>query len=322
MISVIVPVYQVEQYLEECIESILSQTYTNFEVLLIDDGSTDNCPKICDAYAKEDNRIKVVHQKNQGLSAARNTGISIAKGEYLTFIDSDDVVTKRYLEILYSLLIKYKADIAQTGYKKIVNKMFEEGENYNTEYVVENKDEMCAKIYQFKGENDVLWVTTWGKLYKASLFINVRFPVGRTHEDQFTTYRLFSMSHKNVITNYPTYGYRQREGSIMHSHNISEAFDEVQGVENAVKYFQQKGMKKSERCANGYLMYAKAKQALIARNNGKLHNILKKDKMSSYDAIRIIEERLGKDMGEYVAYSLCPRAVQIYTLLKKLHLLH
>lgn len=321
MISIIVPVYMVEKYLEPCIESILTQSFSDFELLLIDDGSKDRCPMICDKYARKDWRIKVVHQDNQGLSAARNTGIDLAKGDYITFIDSDDVVTKDHLKILYTLLRTNNADISMSGYRPFEGDMFKEEGPFKS-YVVANRDSMCDFIYKIPNSYKVAWVSSWGKLYKSSLFAEIRFPINRLHEDQFTTYRLYLKSKRNVYTTYPTYGYRQRKDSIMHSRNVKEALDDIQAVEEAVKCYQEEGLKKSEKDAKTWLIYLESKCALIGGNNGNWHSIPRKYRMNIYDAIRFIEKCQGKNEGEYIAYSLYPNAVKKYALLKKLHLLH
>lgn len=120
LISVIVPVYNVEKYLSKCIDSILAQTYKNLEIILVDDGSPDNCPKICDEYAKKDNRIKVIHKENGGLSAARNVALDIAKGEYIGFVDSDDFIAEDMYEVLYNLAEKYNAEISSVSFYKVI----------------------------------------------------------------------------------------------------------------------------------------------------------------------------------------------------------
>ena len=119
LISVIIPIYRVELYLKECIDSVLNQTYKNMEIILVDDGSDDNCPNICDAYKKKDSRIQVIHKKNGGLSDARNAGIEIAKGEYICFIDSDDVIHPSFLQILYEDLIETGSDMSICHYEKV-----------------------------------------------------------------------------------------------------------------------------------------------------------------------------------------------------------
>ena len=210
LISVIVPVYKVEAYLNKCIDSIISQTYKNLEIILVDDGSPDNCPKICDEYAKKDKRIKVIHKKNGGLSDARNNGLRIATGKYIGFVDSDDYIDDGMYEYLYSLIKKYDADISTCGYRNF-------GE-YEYDDLVP-KEEMCIdKIEALKklSEDAIVKNYAWNKLYKKELFIdnNIEYPVGVIMEDVATTYKLFELCNKIVIGNNIFYNYLRRGGGI------------------------------------------------------------------------------------------------------------
>lgn len=216
LISIIVPVYKVEDYLEKCIESILNQTYKNIEIILVDDGSPDRCGKICDDYAIKDNRIKVIHKKNGGLSEARNYGINIASGEYILFIDSDDYIDKNMCEILIKEAKKNDSDIVICNYYNVkendyfINKM----SITNNKILLTNLEMM--KIFFLKGYSETIIV--WNKLYKKKLFYtneNIRFPVGKLHEDIFTIYKLYYIANKIVVVNKPLYYYVQRKESIM-----------------------------------------------------------------------------------------------------------
>lgn len=219
LISVVVPIYNVEKYLEKCLNSILKQTYKNIEVILVDDGSPDNCGKICDEYALKDKRIKVIHKINGGLSDARNAGINIATGKYITFIDSDDFITKESIEILYQNIIKYKKDISIGQINT-----FDDEKNINIEFVKENiseyktKEAMEQLLYNTKYTS-----STAGKLFLTSLFKNIKFPYGKKYEDLATVYRLIFNSNGVVVTNQIVYNYFvARENSIM-----NEEFSEV-----------------------------------------------------------------------------------------------
>lgn len=210
LISVIVPIYNVEKYLKRCVDSIINQTYKNLEIILVDDGSPDNCPKICDEYKKKDNRIKVIHKKNGGLSDARNVAIDIAQGQYLTFIDSDDYVESNYVEILYDTLKKYQvklviADnlIEYDNGKTICNSSY-------TDYVLTEKETLEKMLW---GERD-LDNGAWTKLYDKSLFKCIRYPVGRWYEDTATTYKIFDKCDRIAIISFPIYHYLKRSDSI------------------------------------------------------------------------------------------------------------
>ncbi len=205
LISVIIPVYKVEEYLNKCVDSVINQTYKNLEIILVDDGSPDNCPKICDDYAKQDKRIKVIHKKNGGLSDARNAGIDMANGEYLSFIDSDDYVEKNYISFLYNLAKKYNSDLTMgKQYVRYSNKTINTGSG--SLYELNSYDALDKILY---GED--LDVSAWAKLYKKELFKKVKFPVGRLFEDAATIYKLIDLSKKVVLKSEPIYNYIIRD---------------------------------------------------------------------------------------------------------------
>ena len=221
-ISVIVPVYNVEKYLSRCIDSILNQTFTNFELILVDDGSPDSCGVICEEYAKQDNRVKVIHKENGGLSSARNVGIDNALGDYLTFIDSDDWVETNYLEVLYMNLIDNDADISAVNYHK-------EYDDYRLPClnVVSGllSGEECLK-YLYDSNMSIYVNIACAKLYKKNLFENIRYPSGKTHEDGFTTYKLYTRATRVYFANNDLYAYYQRNGSIMNRNFSLKRIDE------------------------------------------------------------------------------------------------
>lgn len=210
-ISVIVPVYKVEQYLEECINSLTKQTFSDIEIILVDDGSPDNCGNICEEYGKKDERIKVIHQKNMGLSCARNAGIDVSKGNYICFVDSDDFVSPQYCEILYQLLHNTDYDFSVCGTCR-----FNDGEmpvpiqGDNVSYVLKNT-ELLQEQLKRKSEFGV-----WNKLYKKSIFEQIRFEPQRLHEDVIWSGNLAKELKNGVIcTNQQLYYYRQRKGGIV-----------------------------------------------------------------------------------------------------------
>ncbi|AMQ07887.1 glycosyltransferase family 2 protein [Sporosarcina psychrophila] len=211
LVSIIVPIYKVEKYLHRCVESILNQTYKNLEIVLVNDGSPDGCGEICDEYAKLDERVKVIHKNNGGLSDARNAGIEIAKGEYITFIDSDDWIHVGYIEKLYKLLKKTDSDISVGNFIRIST---ENTQVENSKEVVYEYSNIEA-LEQLLGEFYVQMVIACGKLYKRKLFDDIRFPLGRIHEDEFTTYKLIYKAKKVVLTTSQLLYYWQRENSIM-----------------------------------------------------------------------------------------------------------
>lgn len=210
LISVIVPVYNVSKYLRKCIDSILSQTYTNLEIILINDGSTDNCHEICDYYAGMDKRIKVIHKKNGGLSSARNCGLQIATGEYIGFVDSDDYINPSMYELLYCNLISSSADLSMCGYYHTYTDNEISNSNKINKIIV--TDAKGALEILLKGKLST--IMAWNKLYKKDIFESLVFPVGKTMEDAFIIVEIISFCKKVVVDTSPQYHYVHRSNSI------------------------------------------------------------------------------------------------------------
>jgi glycosyltransferase involved in cell wall biosynthesis len=224
LISVVVPVYKVENYLSRCIDSILSQTYKNFELILINDGSPDNCPAICDAYASEHNFIKVIHKENEGISVARNKGIEIAKGRYITFIDSDDYIHTSYLSTLMFMLNNSGAQLSMCAYKKVFALEMDEITVNDDFKIISDFLAMDMLL------NDQSKCTPWGKLYNIDLFKEVKFPERKLMEDMFVMPRLFSMAKVIAINSQELYYYNQEGLSITRSSFNYKKLDIVEGA--------------------------------------------------------------------------------------------
>lgn len=215
LVSIIVPVYKVEKYLEKCIESILAQTYKNIELILVDDGSPDNCPSICDRYAGKDSRVIVIHKQNGGLSDARNIGLNIARGDFISFIDSDDFVSPDFCELLLRAIIRDNADMAVCNYLRT-------DENYNliqeknVDLPFKNECISPEKFMQgYFGKHGWYYVVVWNKIYKRALFDNLRFPYGKQHEDEFLIHHLMAQCNKISCIRDALYYYVQRNESII-----------------------------------------------------------------------------------------------------------
>ena len=215
LISIVVPIYKVELYLEKCINSIINQTYTNLEIILVDDGSPDRCPQICDEFAKKDNRIKVIHKKNGGVSAARNTGIANSNGLYISFVDSDDYIEPKMYEYLFNLIEEYNADVSTCGYRKIGEDLDEEVCSKNL-FVLESKEALIKLSF-----GDIIQNYVWNKLFKISLFVdnNIEFPEGKIIEDLAIMYKLIEKANKVIIGNKTMYYYVQRNNGYMGANN-------------------------------------------------------------------------------------------------------
>lgn len=214
MVSIIVPVYKVEAYLNRCVRSILNQSYANIEVILVDDGSPDNCPQICDEWADVDNRIKVIHKENGGLSDARNAGLKVAKGAYICFVDSDDYVSDKYVEALYKMICHNNTEISAVYLKEVISTELEVDEileKYQPEVVFED-EEALRQLFS----NNTFCNFAWNKMYKKELFDDIQFPVGKKMEDLGTTYKLLLKTRKIAYCSNALYYYYQREDSILH----------------------------------------------------------------------------------------------------------
>jgi glycosyltransferase involved in cell wall biosynthesis len=235
LISVIVPIYKVEQYLPKCVESIRNQIYQNLEIILVDDGSPDHCPELCDEYAGLDSRIRVIHKPNGGLSDARNAGIEAAEGDYICFVDSDDYIAETMIQKLYSALKKQDADMSLCGFTYV-------DEKYNS--IVERNIGMPIKnevlfgrdaIKKMAGESGWVYTIAWCKLYKAALFQTIRFPVGKIHEDEFVSHLVFAKCNKVSCIADRLYFYLQRENSIMGNAHKSFSIKELDASEAFLK---------------------------------------------------------------------------------------
>ncbi len=231
LISVIVPVYNVQKYLKQCIDSIINQTYKNLEIILVDDGSTDNCAEICDDYAKKDDRIKVIHQKNQGLSMARNNGLEIAKGKYIGFIDSDDYIELDMYQMLYNLKKKNQADVSVIGINRIYEDTGKKEKIEKNNYTKEIEKEEAFSI--MVDDERTFRVAAWNKLYLKEVIENVRYPKQKLYEDVGTTYKIIDKAQKIVFCTCPKYNYRIREKSITKNKKFTQK--EMDRVEMAIE---------------------------------------------------------------------------------------
>lgn len=234
-ISVIVPVYKVEKYLEQCISSILAQTFTDYELILIDDGSPDKSGEICDKWAKKDNRIITIHKQNGGLSSARNAGLDICKGRYINFVDSDDYLPKFSLQYLYDLQKKYDADFAMAALVRTDGSTHLQQDNYDE--LLLSQQQFLSKFYKIGTQENVQYAVA--KLYKRELFETIRYPVGLTCEDVPTTYQIVLHSTKIAYSTKIIYFYRYNENSITGTGFTDEKFDLIKVWDIVCKYAYQ-----------------------------------------------------------------------------------
>lgn len=282
LISVIVPVYNVENYIDKCIESIINQTYTELEIILINDGSRDLSGEICNKYAKQDKRVIVIHTKNKGVSEARNTGIEVAKGEYLAFVDSDDWIEKNMIEKLYNLATLYNADIVQGNYVRIFDEIEYKQENIKEKLNFLTSEEMLLNLYN----KDVMIknIVIWNKLYNAQLFKKIRFPKGIIHEDEAIVYKLYNNSRKIIDINTNIYYYRHTENSIINKKIDFQNLDLIYILEERERYFKENNLSN-----------------LVKKNDVYIYNILinyyiqvLRDKEIDYKLVKMIKSEMRK----------------------------
>lgn len=236
-LSIIVPVYKVEEYLKACIDSILAQTFRDFELLLVDDGSPDGCPALCDQAAEKDPRVRVIHQKNGGLSAARNAGLDIARGQWIGFVDSDDYIAPEMYEQLYRRVQQDHTKLALCEYQLVT----EAGapmpsRSAITEDTVLNREEAMARI------DDGHFTVAWNRLYHRSLFDELRFPVGKVHEDEYIVHQVYWQCERISVIAQPLYFYVQRTGSITKEPTVQKQIDQAEGIFSRAEFEWEKGL--------------------------------------------------------------------------------
>lgn len=229
MISVIVPVYNVEKYINRCIDSIIAQTYRDLEIILVDDSSTDKSGNICDKYAQLDNRIKVIHKKNGGVSACRNTGVEHAVGEYISFVDSDDYIEPDMMELLISTI--GNCDMATCGaYNDYVNNSVSQYSREDLSFETDNKT-----AFRLILEGNLVPAALWNKLIKSNIAKQLSFPIGRIYEDIFYTNALMQMIKTVRINTAPKYHYFHREQSLTTKEFDNDVLDIIHGYSETEK---------------------------------------------------------------------------------------
>lgn len=235
LISIIVPVYKVEKYLKKCLDSIINQTYKNLEIIIVDDGSPDGCPNICDEYSKKDDRIKVIHQKNMGLSIARNNGIKLATGEYIGFVDSDDFIEPTMYEDLYNAIIKNNAQMSICNFNVITNK-----DKYKRNDYPENKTYDKMEILKEILLDKNIQSYAWNKLYKKELFDAIQYPAGKKYEDIGTTFYLAEKCDKIQLIGKAEYNYINRNDSIVFNFDEQTILDYTEIIMERYEYVNEK----------------------------------------------------------------------------------
>lgn len=313
-ISIIVPVYKVENYLNRCVDSILKQTVSDFELILIDDGSPDNCGIICEEYAQKDPRVVVIHQENGGLSAARNAGIDWAftnsESEWLTFIDSDDWVHPQYLERLLNAALIHNVSVSVCGYVST--------EGSEPEIAPDEMNAAEWEVERFFVDHNVNAVVAWGKLYKKECFRNLRYPVGKVHEDEFLTHQILFRFPTLVAIPAPLYCYYVNPNGIIRSGQGVYREDLYSALEAQIKYFHDRHF--DEACRSRvriYMMriYKEIQRLSENRTSNEVLTIMKRKKRKKFPAYaRILDPFQGDDI--WVLATIYPKQMEIYWFLR------
>jgi len=298
LVSVVIPVYNVEKYVARCIESVINQSYCNIEILIINDGSMDNSENICRIYQKQDDRIIYIYQENQGLAGARNTGIRHAHGTYIVFVDSDDYVATDYVKILYDLLKKYNADMSICGHKKTLK----------DNEIIEKK---IYPVYQYSGvelvrrmyEHNLLEINVaWNKMYRKDMFNNEQFPLGKLHEDFVLNTKLMYYSKKIVYTYEPLYFYYQSPNSITRRVITKRNLDCLEQIEKRMDFYRE---------VNEESLYNRTVLDLEVLTL-KYYYLCKREVPNSHLECKLIMQKYRKYLTEALSYKEISFAKKVY----------
>lgn len=251
LISVIVPIYKTEKYLEQCVTSIRNQTYSNIEIILVDDGSPDQCPEICDRIAKEDSRIVVIHKENGGLSDARNRGIDVASGNWIFFVDSDDKIHKDTLNLMYESVLANNSDMAVCQYERVTSFPKTDKEIVGENVIGISNMDMLRMLCYCENEDCVI---ACNKLTKKSIWNDLRFPVGRIHEDEYVAAEVIYRAKKISYVKEQLYYYLQREGSITENVSLKGYQDTIAAFQERTLFFEDIGMLDFAKCTQNMLI--------------------------------------------------------------------
>ena len=287
LVSVIIPVYQAENFVTECIRSVQAQNYPELEIILVDDGATDSSGELCDQLAKKDDRIIVIHKKNGGLSDARNAGIDASRGEYLSFIDSDDFIHPMFMEVLLQLCETTQCNISKCGMQEVEGDTFvSEGEKEDT-YKLYSAEEYLEKINRVNAGFSVC-----NKLFHRELFSTIKFPYAKLHEDVAVIYKLIAMSKKIVEVEYKLYFYYKNPKSITKSIIKKERLDDIEFRMNMYSFCKKKKWNVAARAQADYILnMIRMYQKIDKENVDNYKEFIKRLKNIKYEfAMRIVKK--------------------------------
>lgn len=323
-ISVIIPVYNVEKYLNKCIESVINQTYKELEIILVDDGSPDNCPQMCDDWAKKDNRIKVIHKKNGGLSDARNAGLDIATSEYVYFIDSDDYIIDSAIEELFNVLIDNKCDIAFARYQRVYddatkNKIVE----CTGKVIIESEDDYWNIVYNVNNDLEhevcVNHIISCNKLFKKELFNKIRYIVGKKNEDELIIDELVSQCKFIAYFDKVLYFYYQNEDGIMGNLNYKFHKNFFDAAIKRIKYFKKSDKNIKLFVLKYYLNMLQIEYERFYKTDKEyIKMITKSYRRILYCSIKLIGELSSTEIRRFLLFFINPKLCysNIFSLLR------
>lgn len=313
-ISVIVPVYKVEKYLRRCVESILGQTFTNFELILVDDGSPDKSGDICEEYAKKDGRVHVLHQQNAGLSAARNSGIDWAflhsNSKWLTFIDSDDWIHPEMLQYLYDAVNELNMPISICGYYET------QGEDLKID--ISQTETRIWKTEDFYLKKNINATIACGKLYQKDCFNDIRYPRGKLHEDEYVTYRILFHYSEIAVVEAPLYAYFHNPKSITRSEWNPRRLDALEAIDMQLRFFRKRNLQDIYK--NRIRVYVASalrqyKQCQLISSNRRIQIWIKR-KIAGKFFTHYKQDVWDRKTKLYIAEILFPRIMSAYWIME------
>ncbi len=282
LVSVIIPVYKVEKYLNRCIDSVINQTYKNIEIILVDDGSPDNCGKICDEYAKKDDRIVVIHKENGGVSQARNVGVEACHGEYVSFVDSDDYVASDYIEYLHKLISESGAEVVIGSFRKTAGEKLSSDDEARIEVKTATGKEACEIMLDTA--HFMQFVTPCAKIYKKELLLNTPFPEGIRHEDEAILYKIYYGLEKVVYSNKVIYGYYSNPNGYLNTSGKVFKSDLFLVMNERIEFFKERNELKLARISYKRLIRYLINDSIRCkrRSDEKLFDIAKANRHNKY----------------------------------------
>lgn len=315
LISVIIPIYKAERYLDRCVNSIVKQTYSNLEIILVDDGSPDKCPELCDAWLMKDKRVKVIHQDNQGVSVARNTGISSAKGNYILMVDSDDYIAIDMIEKLFFAMKNSNADVALCDYIKGSEETIDFKGLQNSGMIEEISAKVALERIYLGDHQAIQYVAPWGKLYKRELFKGINYPIGKIFEDIYVTHQLlFRCNTIAVLFDRLTY-YFQHPDSIMNKGFHIGKLDYLEALKKRISFYEEHGLTELQWVAYDEYLHALIWEYSRARDILSNRNAMK-DIVASFRKVYIkgyASKRYPKESAIFLrAFHLNPELIIIY----------